>query len=123
MIYDNFYPNGQLWRRIVQSNGHGKGGVTLSMLEYDSLGYKLSEISNEHFPTESDIFQVSTIKDYYPNGKLKRISYTKAFYESDACPCGKWVYYDKSGKVIKTKQYTDCYNLKLDCEEYYYGDE
>jgi len=119
--YKSYYTNGQLKEYAVQGDMYA-GGVSLEYIRYDSLGNKLEHATFEHLYPEwgqsyNDTFSVSTIKEYYPNGKVKTFKKEKAYSQSEAYKCGKWIYYDGKGNIKRTETYGDCYNFELE-EEY-----
>lgn len=119
-----YYPNGQL-------SDFGMSKLIYSALfptchvSYDSLGNKTNEMSWENLFPEwgrgyNDTFSVGTIREYYQSGGLKSLTKKKSFCESGEYRCGTWIYYDERGKILKTEQYGNCYNFKL--EEKYNDD-
>lgn len=123
--YKSYYTNGQLRSYHIQGDMYA-GGVGLEYLKYDSLGNKVEHVTFEHLYPEwgqsyNDTFSISTIKEYYPNGKMKSIKKEKAFAQSEGYKCGKWIYYDNKGNIIRTETYGDCYNFELE-EEYLIDD-
>lgn len=114
----DYYPNGQL--RSHWSNQGLYGGIfSTFLIQYDSLGHKTEEITWEHsYPkwgeSYNDTFSVGTTREYYSNGKLKSLTKTKSFCESDSYRCGTWVYYNEQGEILKTQKYGKCYNFKLE---------
>lgn len=45
---------------------------------------------------------------FYPNGKMKQMSFSKSCYECEPCACGTWTTYSEKGKVISVKKFGDC---------------
>ncbi|NDV94730.1 hypothetical protein D0T84_07330 [Dysgonomonas sp. 521] len=118
--YKSYYTNGQLKSYHIQGDMYA-GGVGLEYLKYDSLGNKVEHATFEHLYPEwgqsyNDTFSISTIKEYYPNGKMKSIKKEKAFAQSEGYKCGKWIYYDNKGNITRTETYGDCYNFELEEE-------
>ena len=119
-IYESFHPNGRLKEKRIQGDVY-VSGASLAATEWDSFGNKIKEYKYDYKMPDwgtsyNDRFCVETITEYYPNGKIKQISKTKSFVESDECPCGQWVYFDENGRKVRTEQYKPCNNFLLDCE-------
>jgi len=119
-ISTSYYRNGNIKEKYIQGS-HGSGGACLGITKWDSLGYKTKEYQYDYkFPewgeSQYDRFCVETIIEYYPNGKVKQITKTKSFYESDECPCGQWVYYDEKEQKIRTEQHKPCNNFLIECK-------
>lgn len=45
---------------------------------------------------------------FYPNGKIRKVTYSKSCYECEPCACGAWTIYNEKGSVISSKQFGDC---------------
>ena len=118
VMYWDYYPNGQLKGHWINKGLYG-GNFSTYSVNYDSLGHKTEETNWEHlYPkwgtSYNDTFSVATTRKYYKNGKLKSLTKTKSFSESESYRCGTWIYYDEQGKVIKTEKYGNCYNFQLE---------
>lgn len=113
-----YYPNGQLQSYGANKSLYG-GNFSTFDIRYDSLGHKIEETSWEHLYPEwgdsyNNTFSVATTQEYYLNGKLKSLTKMKSFAESDGYRCGTWIYYDESGRILKTEKYGNCYNFELE---------
>lgn len=113
-----YYPNGQLHSHGDNESLYG-GTFSTFFVSYDSLGRKTEEINWKHSYPEwgtsyNDTFSVMTTRKYYTNGKLKSLTKMKSFCESDGYRCGTWIYYDERGRILKTENYGNCDNFKLE---------
>lgn len=118
--YKSYYNNGQLKEYHIQGDMYA-GGVSVEIICYDSLGHKTEHTTYEHLMPDwgtsyNHTFSIATTKQYYPNGKIKAIEKVKSFGESDIYKCGKWLYYNERGNVIRAETYGSCYNFELEEE-------
>lgn len=118
--YKSYYNNGQLKEYHIQGDMYA-GGVSVETICYDSLGHKTEHTTYEHLMPDwgtsyNHTFSIATTKQYYPNGKIKAIEKVKSFGESDIYKCGKWLYYNERGNVIRAETYGSCYNFELEEE-------
>ncbi|NDV79245.1 hypothetical protein [Dysgonomonas sp. 511] len=119
-IGTTYHRNGKMKLQWEQGDKFA-GGVMLWLKEWDSQGRKIEEVKCEHFMPEwgnsyNHTFTVETTIEYYPNGNIKRIGKSKAFAQSESCPCGEEEYYNKEGKLERTEKHPSCYNYELDCD-------
>lgn len=112
-IDTTYYKNGKL--RSIQRYGVFNG-VQMPVdtdTFYNESGTLLKTIhySNHKSRTETSGHATWTTihsRLFYPNGKIKQVSYTKSCYECEPCACGTWTVYNQKGKVKSTKQFGDC---------------
>ncbi|MCD7972433.1 MAG: hypothetical protein LUG18_07165 [Candidatus Azobacteroides sp.] len=114
----SYHPNGAVKSRWEQGNIYASGAL-LEDMEWDSLGNKIKETTYSYFFPEwgtsyNSRLGVATMKEYYPAGKIRRITHHKSFVESEEYPCGCWDYFDSLGEKVRSEQYPPCDNFELE---------
>ena len=115
--YTELYQNGKL--KLIAHQGSFNGcGMTVgtdSVFYVSGHLFKTTFYDNRKSKTQEGCHATWTTavsKTYYKNGNLKVKSQIKYAYEGEPCNCGKWIWYDLNGKIIKEIQLSDCYNQK-----------
>ncbi len=119
-VSESYYRNGQIKEKWIQGESFASGAC-LGTTEWDSLGNKIKEreydykMQKKNWTSYNERFCVETTTEYYPNGRIKQVTKTKSFVESEECPCGQWIYYDEKGQKVRTEQHKPCNNFLIDC--------
>jgi antitoxin component YwqK of YwqJK toxin-antitoxin module len=104
-VFKTYYPNGHV--KAVTHQGIFQGcGVPV---DTDSLFYPNGQVQKtiryrHSLNSGNDCHAIITreaIVLYYPNGRRRSLQFLEYCYECEPTPVGEWVWYDKSGNVLR----------------------
>lgn len=116
-----FFKNGKLKQLSLQGYVNSCGIQVGDELNFDKLGNVVLKRSFKHFlPKEvfgcHNIWIIISDTFYHTNGIISELRKTKTCYECEEYPCGKWIYYNSNGEVLKSENYESCDDMNFDSE-------